>query len=432
MTMTNDRKNIIEGSCEIKRSASSKTHIEEARDSEKHALGLYIHIPFCNKRCYYCDFVTYTHAEKFHGPIIDSICREMSLPAYRELIKSHYLDSVFFGGGTPSLLTGGLVKILDHIKTHFFISPDAEITVEANPADLSKEDISKLKRAGVNRISLGMQSSNDGLLKKIGRRHSFKQVSEDVKATKEAGIDNISLDLMMGLPGQTLDDIKADLLAIKEMNVKHISFYSLIIEEKSLFGHLYKEGKLDILDEDGLIEMSQICYSTLEDLGFRRYEVSNFAKKGFESRHNLKYWQDREYWGLGPAAASYLDKERYQNPSSLKEYIDKISKGKVASNLIKRSKLDHLFEQIMMGLRKKEGISLPAFKERNSHELRELFPKILEEELKRKNMHFRPSKRGDEGYLLYEGERLAFTYRGFEIQNDILSDIMAEMEEIHI
>lgn len=287
--------------------------------------GIYIHIPFCRQKCFYCDFASLkvnAINQNLYQQYVQALCQEIVL--YRELFPDIYIDTIYFGGGTPSILPAELIEqILTQIKKSFAINPRAEITLEANPGTVDENKLAKLHRAGINRLSFGVQAVQDELLKKIGRIHTIEQAEFAVHEAKKVGFNNISVDLIYGLPTQTMDMLKQSVAWALAQKVQHISIYGLQIEEGTVFGKLYDEGKLILPSEEETEAMYDYLTNTLPKHNYRRYEISNFALPNFESKHNLSYWQDKFYLGLGAGAHGYYFNKRVENPFDLQAYITK-------------------------------------------------------------------------------------------------------------
>jgi oxygen-independent coproporphyrinogen-3 oxidase len=284
-------------------------------------LGIYIHIPFCRSKCYYCDFNSYAGREYLAGSYFDALYREITVRS--EQIRDRHVCSIFIGGGTPSLVdTGYITKLIDVCRSHFHVDDDAEITMESNPGTLTHDKLQAYRDAGVNRLSIGLQAWQDSILRSIGRIHTRRQFVDNVEAAVKCGFDNINADLIFGLPGQTLENWMETLEAVTGFDaIKHISCYSLKIEEGTVFGDRLDAGLLQLVDDELDREMYHQAVDTLAEKGYRWYEISNFAKPGFECRHNLLYWKAREYAGFGAGAHSYLDAVRFSNVTGIEEYI---------------------------------------------------------------------------------------------------------------
>lgn len=324
----------------------------------------YIHIPFCKSKCNYCSFVSYSKLELMTGYIY-ALLKDIS-----ENYRGEYLKTLYFGGGTPSLLP---VELLEKIIKPFRFSKDYEFTLEINPDDRDLDYFKQLKSLGVNRLSIGSQTFDDKILKLIGRRHNSAQITEAVNLAKEAGFENISVDLIYGLPTQTMDGLEKDLEKFLSLDIQHISTYGLKIEEESYWGKLYDNETNELVvsnadqiylplpDDDMQADMYEMVNEILEGAGFYRYEVSNFAKTGFESRHNLNYWNNNEYYGFGAAAHGYVDGVRYSNYTSLEEYMAKPHIHEYGKTLTDEEKLE---EEIFLGFRERSGINVERIKQK--------------------------------------------------------------------
>ncbi len=305
--------------------------------------SVYIHIPFCKSKCRYCSFVSITDTEMM----------ESYVKALLQEIKKHYnsenLKTLYFGGGTPSLLP---IDLVAKILKEFNFSKDTEVTFEINPDDANFTYLKELKNLGVNRLSFGVQTFDDDILKLIGRRHSSKDVLKAVDNAHNAGFENISVDLIYGLPTQTMSILKNDLEAVKTLNIQHVSTYGLKIEPPSYFYSNLPQG---LPDDDTQADMYLEVNEFLENIDFRRYEISNFAKTGYESRHNLNYWNNAEYYGFGAAAHGYKDGIRYSNTSDIAEYIKNPLQHKNEHIVSQKEKLE---EEIFLGFRRESGINI--------------------------------------------------------------------------
>lgn len=328
---------------------------------EKAELGIYIHIPFCVKKCYYCDFISFTNQNENIETYIKAVLKE--LDEYD--LNKYNVTTIYIGGGTPSAISSiYIVNILEKIKEKLENNntewKDIEITIEVNPGTVIKEKLQDYKSVGVNRLSIGLQTTNDNLLKIIGRIHTYKEFLETYKQAEEVGFKNINVDLMIGLPSQTIQDLKDSLNKVINLEPKHISTYSLILEENTVLEKLVESGKLILPDEDMERQMYWYVKNTLELNGYNHYEISNFAKEGFESKHNLNCWEQKQYIGLGLAASSYINNERYSNVSDMKKYLN--GSGKIIEE--KQSIEDAEKEYMLLGLRKINGVNISKFKEK--------------------------------------------------------------------
>lgn len=328
---------------------------------EKSELGIYIHIPFCVKKCYYCDFISFTNQNENIETYIKSVLKE--LDEYD--LNKYNVTTIYIGGGTPSAISSAyIVDILEKIKEKLENNntewKDIEITIEVNPGTVTKEKLQDYKSVGVNRLSIGLQTTNDNLLKIIGRIHTYKEFLETYKQAEEVGFKNINVDLMIGLPSQTIQDLKDSLNKVIKLEPKHISTYSLILEEDTVLEKLVESGKLILPDEDMERQMYWYVKNTLELNGYNHYEISNFAKEGFESKHNLNCWEQKQYIGLGLAASSYINNERYSNVGDMKKYLN--GSGKIIEE--RQSIEDTEKEYMLLGLRKTSGVNISKFKEK--------------------------------------------------------------------
>ena len=319
----------------------------------KNKIGIYVHIPFCKKKCDYCDFISYCGKDDLIEKYVDSVKKEID----HVKIKSE-ITTIYIGGGTPSYIDSKfIVQILEKIKEKN-VAQDAEITIEVNPGTVTQEKLQDYIDCGINRISIGLQTTNDELLKQIGRIHNYEQFLETYKLAKKVGFKNINVDLMLGLPNQRIIDLKESLENVLRLAPKHISVYSLIVEEGTPIANKIKNGKLKLLDDELERNMYWYVKNTLELNGYKHYEISNFAKKGYESKHNMNCWNQMEYVGIGTAAHSYRDITRYSNTEDIKEYIKNVQKGEFEKNRIIheiQKEEDSKKEFMLLGLRKIDG-----------------------------------------------------------------------------
>ena len=327
-------------------------------------IAVYIHIPFCQSKCYYCDFTSYVNYDLKIEEYIDALILEILQNS--EILSTRKIKSIYFGGGTPSYIDPKYIeRILDVLR--MFLSEDVEITIEANPNSLTFEKVEIYKRSGINRISIGLQSTYDEILKSIGRKHTYSDFLKALEDCKNGGIKNISLDLIYPLPYLTLDKFSVTLDKVinlsKNYDIKHISIYNLEIHENTKLEFLLKEGFYNLVSEDEEYEMKCMLEDKLQNAFFYKYEISNFAKKGYESKHNLTYWYQQEYLGFGVAAASFFCGTRYKNTNNIDEYINGINNGN--NILIEKeelNKLDLEKEYIILNLRIIDGIKISKFR----------------------------------------------------------------------
>ena len=319
----------------------------------------YVHIPFCTQICYYCDF-----SKVF--------IKNQPVDSYLEHLIEEYdsydikkLRTLYIGGGTPTALSAPqLAFLLEKLTEKLDLSYLEELTIEANPGDLDQEKIAVLKDSPVNRVSLGVQTFNDRMLKQIGRSHSEKDIYENIANLKKAGFDNISIDLIYALPKQTMEDVKTNVSKAIALDIPHMSLYSLILENHTVFMNRMRRGKLPLPKEDLEAEMFEYIIAELEKAGFEHYEISNFSKPGFESRHNLMYWDNAEYYGIGAGASGYVDGVRYKNHGPIRHYLQAVEAGNARVQEEMLTLKEKMEEEMFLGLRKKSGVSKKRFEEK--------------------------------------------------------------------
>lgn len=364
-------------------------------------LGLYIHIPFCDRICNYCDFIAFQGANSKIKEYVEALKKEIELKGN----KNFLIDSIFIGGGTPSFIDGKYIfEILEKVKENFTVLDNIEISIETNPKTFDEKKLEYYKSTKINRLSIGVQSFNDKILKELGRNHNSKEALESIELVKKFDFD-INLDLIFGYQSQIIEDVLYDFEMVKNINPEHISYYALIIEEKTKFKALQNAGKLDFLNEETERKMYHLIVEKLEEMGMNQYEVSNFAKVGKESVHNKKYWNCKEYLGLGISAHSYLNDERFSNTVNLSKYIKELHNGNIPVDF--REKLDmptKKFEYIIMNMRLKEGFLISDYNR--------LFESNFLEENKK------AVKIGLENDVVeIKDDRIYFTKRGFDIMD---------------
>ena len=375
--------------------------------------GIYVHIPFCVRKCNYCAFLSGASDEAMRERYVKALCEEIRIRA--RLMSDHahgVFDTIFFGGGTPSLLSNDQVaRIISELKANFKIDDEAEITLESNPATLSMERLKGYHDAGVNRLSMGVQSMDDEILKRLGRIHTAHDVIKDVQNAREAGFDNINLDLMFAVPGSSLETTLIDIEAVSSLEPEHISFYSLQLEEGTAFFKEFEMGKLTEVTDEIDRAMYHAGTKILRDKGYEQYEISNFAKRGYESRHNLKYWEMAPYLGLGLGASSFIDNSRAMNVCSLDEYFELTGKGLAPSAEVhENSEHDNVAEAVFTGLRKVEGIRYEDVL--GSYEkFWKYYSDVFEEALEYER----------EGKLVIGEEGMRLTDEGIDISNSIMA-----------
>ena len=371
-------------------------------------VGIYIHIPFCAAKCNYCDFNSHVGTQCEQERYIDALCREIECCGGGEMTA----DTVYFGGGTPTILKPErLLRILTAVKNRFKLDADCEITTECNPGTVGGAELECLRRGGFNRLSIGMQSAEDEQLKALGRIHSFEDCRKCVIAANAAGFDNLSVDLMFGLPNQDSDSWKYSLEQAAELEPSHISAYALKIEEGTPFFEIPAD-ELNIADEELSRDMYDFCNEFLRQCGFRRYEISNFSKNGMESRHNLKYWRCEDYIGFGAGAHSCRDGRRYFNIENTEDYIRSVNEcGFAVKASISIYAADKMSEFVYLGLRLVDGISEAEFKARFSANIDEVFGAALKLNLNR-------------GTLIRDEGRIYIPDRYVYVSNAIMSDFV--------
>ena len=329
-------------------------------------LGIYIHIPFCKSKCAYCDFVSFPNIKEKEEQYISSVIKEIQNEDWEYINKNYQVTTIYIGGGTPSFIDAkSIKKIVDSLKSKIKNldnnkDSNIEITMEMNPGTVTQEKLEVYKNTGINRVSIGLQTTNNNLLKQIGRIHTFEQFLDTYKMLKEAGFDNINVDLMLGLPNQTIEDLKQSIEEVLKLEPNHISVYSLILEEGTPLFNMIEEGKLTLPDEEIERQMYWYVKNKLELAGYNHYEISNFAKQGKESKHNLNCWNQEEYIGFGLAAHSYFQDKRYSNTCDIEKYMKNFPKELHETQTIEDKKKEYM----LLGLRKIDGIQISKFKEK--------------------------------------------------------------------
>jgi oxygen-independent coproporphyrinogen III oxidase len=331
--------------------------------------GLYLHIPFCHSKCTYCSFITGGYEDLLAERYLNALILEIKSLSSHLSDKERQIDTIYFGGGTPSIIAPSwITKLLEHCYQYFTVAPNPEITIEVNPADINLDHLQSYQKIGINRVSVGIQSFIDKQLKEIGRDHSAKQASQAIKQLRCAGFDNISLDLIAGLPNQTLEEWQYNLSEAISLEPEHLSIYLLEIKAGTTLSAQIKSGRLAMPDEDLAAEMYEILVDTLTSNGYLHYEISNFAKQRnnslLYSRHNTKYWLDIPYYGLGVSAHSYHKQERYFNVPSTNTYINNINNtGQAMAEKMVLTSEERVREALMLRLRLIKGVNLLEFQE---------------------------------------------------------------------
>lgn len=373
----------------------------------------YLHIPFCEHICYYCDFNKVFIEGQPVDEYIDMLIREMSF--LKEEVSAHPLSTMYIGGGTPTSLSAKqLEKLMIGIHEQLPLASGVEFTVEANPGDLTADKISVLKNYGVNRLSMGVQSFDNRLLKKIGRKHTASDVFDTIRLLEKSGLNNVSIDLIYALPGQSLESFQDSLDKALSLDLPHYSLYSLILENQTVFYNLARQGRLHLPDEDEEGDMFDLAASFMEAHGRKQYEVSNFAIPGKESQHNLVYWNNEEYYGLGAGASGYLDGVRYRNFGPIQQYMQPLKEQKRPIRdeeiLTEQARME---EELFLGLRKREGVSYALFYEKFNQSLDEVFGNVIEELVAEK-------------LLVKDTQHIALTRRGLALGNNVFQRFLLD------
>lgn len=370
-------------------------------------IGVYLHIPFCKSRCTYCDFVSSTQGESTRARYLDALTREIFLSAQEAAERK--LTTLYFGGGTPSLLSPDqLGRIVKALKAAYDWQVE-EFTVECNPCTLDADKAQAYRALGVTRVSLGVQTLNDDILRKIGRRHDAKTAIAAFELCKKLGYD-VSVDAMLGLPDQTDDDVRRFVDVFGDLGADHVSAYQLSLERGTPLAKQVKARRVVLPEEDRCVDWYESMYAQLERLGYRRYEVSNFARNGKECRHNLKYWRCENYLGLGVSAHGLAGAIRYANPDSIDEYCSAIESGTLCRAIEQiLSEEDRKSERIMLALRLSEGLNVTQFEREFDCDFVRIYEKPLKKHASR---------------LLFDGKRLAILPQWMNVMNAILSDFI--------
>ena len=370
---------------------------------QKKPTSAYVHIPFCTQICYYCDFSKVFIKNQPVDSYLEHLLQEFH---FYDIQK---LRTLYIGGGTPTALSAPQLELLlDGLTKNLDLSVLEELTIEANPGDLDADKIAVLKNSAVNRVSLGVQTFDDKMLKKIGRSHLEKDIYENIDRLKLAGFDNISIDLIYALPGQTMDQVKDNVAKAIALDIPHMSLYSLILENHTVFMNRMRRGKLPLPKEELEAEMFEYIIAELERAGFEHYEISNFSKPEFESRHNLMYWDNAEYYGIGAGASGYVDGVRYKNHGPIRHYLKAVEEGNARITEEHLTLREQMEEEMFLGLRKKSGVSMARFEEKFERSFQELYGDIVKDLIQ-------------QGLMQLDGDRVRMTKRGL-----FLGDTVAE------
>ena len=375
-------------------------------------MELYLNMPFCVRKCAYCDFLSFPTDQETQN-LYTRRLRE-DIDAMGKKYGDIPVDTIFIGGGTPSVPDSALiVGIMEHVRKAFHVAEGAEISMEANPGTVTREKLTDYRRAGINRLSFGLQSANDRELKLLGRIHTWAEFLESFHLARECGFTNINIDLMSALPGQTRESWKDTLKRVTDLNPEHISAYSLIIEDGTPFGEKYgsEEGRKLLPDEDSEREMYHETKRFLRDCGYERYEISNYAKPGRACRHNIGYWTGLPYLGLGLGASSYMDGCRFAVNSDMKQYLEE--KPGMFTDVEKLTKKDMEEEFFYVGLRMTAGVSLPEFERRFGVSAKDVYPGLMEMFV-------------EEKAAVFQGDRFVLTDYGLDVSNYIMAQFLQD------
>ncbi len=380
----------------------------------KKELELYLHIPFCAKKCAYCDFLSSSQDEGTIQRYVDALVKEIG--AYKGIMEKYTVTTIFLGGGTPSILSGAQVKqIFRTLSEVFDILPDTEITIEANPGTITKDKLETYRECGINRISLGLQSANDEELKLLGRIHTYEEFLESYALARECGFNNINVDLISAIPKQTLQSWEHTLSQIIALQPEHISAYSLIVEKGTPFAEIYGEGCLRENDLPNEETERKIYYRTeelLAEAGYHRYEISNYAQEGKECRHNLGYWERKEYLGLGLGAASLMENVRYHNTDNLNFYMEhSVEPSLIQMDREELSLTAQMEEFMFLGLRKMQGISKTEFETNFGTSMEECYGEQIEKLCK-------------ENLIIRKDNQIKLTLKGIDVSNYVFAEFI--------
>ncbi len=378
-------------------------------------VGIYVHIPFCKHKCYYCDFISFADKNSLIDEYIKWLNYEIKevgqgnrLDYENKLDDLVFVKTIYIGGGTPSFIESKYItEILKTIKENFVVDEDAEITMEMNPGTVNENKLKDYYNCGINRLSIGLQETNNALLKEIGRIHTYEDFKNTYSLVRNVGFKNINVDLMLGLPNQNILDLENSINKILDLDPEHISVYSLILEENTVLKNKVDQGILTLPEDEMERKMYYTVKNMLENNGYIHYEISNFAKKGFESKHNLDCWNQKEYMGFGAAAHSYTNNFRFSNIENIEEYINNFKNNKEEDNLIfheKQNRESKMKEYMMLGLRKIEGVNIQQFKNKFVENPIFIFRKEIE-------------KLVNEELLEVDGNFIKLTKKGLDLAN---------------
>lgn len=331
-------------------------------------LGIYVHIPFCKKKCNYCDFISFQNKNEIILRYIENLKKEIKQSIKLTNSEEYIVKTIYIGGGTPSFINSEfIIEILKEIRKKYIVDENAEITIEVNPGTVTEQKLCNYYNLGINRLSIGLQSDNDEILKNIGRIHTYSEFLDTYKLARKVGFKNINVDLMLGLPNQTIEILENTVNKVIKLNPEHISIYSLILEEGTKLEEQISNGEINLPDENTERIMYHLARKILNQNEYIQYEISNYSKICFESKHNTDCWSQKEYIGFGLAAHSYINMERFSNTTKIEEYIENIENENIEDNYIineKQNKISQMKEYMMLGLRKINGISIMEFEQK--------------------------------------------------------------------
>lgn len=379
------------------------------------AQSIYIHIPFCNHICYYCDFNKVFIENQPVDDYVSALGREYQ--AFAEDLGQETIQTIYVGGGTPSSLNEEqIAQVFEQLYPYIQLSPDPEISFEINPNDITQDKLAMLKAQGVNRLSIGVQTFNNELLRKIGRKHTAEEAIAGIQLARDMGFDNLSMDLIFALPNQTLADFKQSLRQALALDLPHYSIYSLILEKKTVFYNLMRQGKLPRPSQDLEAEMFQVAIDAMEGAGRRHYEISNYGRPGYESRHNLAYWDNAEYFGFGAGAHGYLDGWRYQNHGPIQHYLEAVAdQGQAVLRRQELSLEQRIEEEMFLGLREAGGVSRARFKADFGIDLYDLYSEPIDQLL-------------DMGLIIFDEDHIALSHHGLFLGNEVFQAFLLSDE----
>lgn len=376
---------------------------------DKTNLGIYIHIPFCKQKCYYCDFISFANKQEKQQEYINAVKSEID--TYQ--LEKYNVTTIYIGGGTPSYIESKYIvelieKLKNKLKNNITKFEEIEITIEVNPGTVTKEKLQDFKSCGINRLSIGLQTTNNNLLKQIGRIHTYKEFLDTYNWAKQVGFENINVDLMLGLPNQTIKDLKDSLEKVIKLGATHISVYSLIVEEGTVISKLLDEEKIQLPSEETEREMYWYVKNTLELNGYKHYEISNFAKESKESKHNVNCWKQEEYIGLGVAAHSYLNDTRFSNGNNIENYINNVDNKEVEEVQTLEDKQN---EFMLLGLRMLDGVDIAMFKQKFGQNPIYLYRDSLSELV-------------EEGLVVVDLNHIRLTNKGLDLANLVFEEFV--------